>query len=55
MDKIRSIRMIVLEGERDWVEKTLEKSIQGTVVVDPEAGNKIHTYLLKTEVMGEGE
>ena len=55
MDKIRAIRMIVLEGERDWVEKTLENSMQGTVVIDPKTGNKIHAYLLKTETMGDGE
>jgi hypothetical protein len=30
MDKIRVLRVIEYIGDREWVEKTLEKSIHGT-------------------------
>jgi len=30
MDKVRVLRLISYEGNRDWVEKLLEQSIQGT-------------------------
>ena len=43
MNKIRIIRMVVIEGEREWVEKTIENSIQGTCVIDRTKGNKIHS------------
>ena len=34
MDKIRVLRIIEYVGPRDWVEKTVEKSIHGTKAMD---------------------
>ena len=40
MDKVRVIRIIIYEGDRDWVERTLIGSISGTRMMDKE--NAIH-------------
>lgn len=33
MDRVRVMRIIIYEGSREWVEKTLERSIHGTRIM----------------------
>ena len=40
-DYVRVIRMTVIEGQREWVEETLDLSIQGTKIIDAKKGNKV--------------
>lgn len=40
MEKIRVMRVLIYEGTREWVEKTIGRSITGTKHVDS-FGNKI--------------
>ena len=40
MDKVRVLRLIVYEGDRDWVEETVAKSVHGTKII---ANNKLIT------------
>lgn len=56
-DKIRVLRITVIEGEREWVEKTVEASIQGTRVVDRSKGNKVHSVTIGAipEILEQGE
>ena len=56
MDIVRVIRIIVYEGERDWVERQIERSITGTKVPNPKhPHNKISVSTLGEfpEIMGE--
>ena len=46
MDKVRVIRIIIYEGDRDWVERTLIGSISGTKMMDKE--NAIHVSTIGT-------
>ena len=56
MDIIRVIRIIVYEGERGWVERTINNSITGSKTIDPgRSYNKIHVATIGgfPEVLGE--
>ncbi len=46
MDRVRVLRIIEYEGPRDWVEKTLNKAINGTKAVGP--GKFIRTATIGT-------
>lgn len=38
MDRVRVMRIIIYDGPREWVEKTIERSITGTRIIDPTDG-----------------
>ena len=44
MEKVRIIRIIVYEGDRKWVEETINKSIQGKFIVNPRSGKVVEYY-----------
>lgn len=48
MDRVRVLRVIEYVGDREWVENTLSRSIQGTKVVDSKYGkaNEIRTAIV---------
>jgi hypothetical protein len=34
-DRVRVMRILIYDGPREWVEKTVQRSIMGTKVIDP--------------------
>ena len=34
-DRVRVMRILIYDGPRDWVERTIERSITGVRVIDP--------------------
>ena len=55
MDRVRVIRIVEYDGDRDWVEKTVAKSIQGTKVIEGTRNMTIRAVTLGTypEIMKE--
>ena len=46
-DRIRVFRILKYEGSREWVEKTIKKSIQGAKII-PNSFGEDHTITAQT-------
>ena len=53
MDKVRVLRIVEYEGDREWVEKTVKNSIHGEKMVGTDRKIRVATIGVYPEIMDD--